>query len=145
MKFEYKCKFCQRPGFVITGDDPVELEAAKRWFPMLCCNRCGDFRIALRKLRDSLRSVARQLVVAPESKKSEAVSAAVPKLEVITKKICTLVCNFYRVQNTWSREFVDMILDNPSKCDVCVTVFVSGIAKIGRTVTPSLTTHHNDP
>jgi hypothetical protein len=140
MKYEYTCKFCQKPGFVITGDAPMELEAGKRWYPMLCCNRCGDFRISLRKARHALMNIARQLATAAPAKIGELRAAKTDAIESITKRISTLACDYYRVQNVWCADFVDQILEKPDKADIIVKVYVNGISKISK----EGRTPHND-
>ena len=132
MKMDYTCKYCQRPGSVNVGDSDVELEAARRWFPLLCCDRCGQFRVKMRKVRAYLVSVATDIKAATPATHKSVMEKAVPTIELITKKIATLVCDYYRVTNVWERDFVDQITENPGKADLVVASYVAGVARIAK-------------
>ena len=132
MKMDYACKYCQRPGSVNVGDGDVELEAARRWFPLLCCDRCGQFRVKMRNVRARLMKVATTISSARPETRNEILAKSDPVIELITKKIATLVCDYYRVTNVWERDFVDQITENPGKADLVVASYVAGVARIAR-------------
>lgn len=135
MKRDYVCRFCAKPGSVVYGDTPVELEAANRWFKFPCCDRCGNFRMAIRELKKKIQHVAIQIINAPRRgspEHSKLMASAGEYVSQLTKKITTLVCDFYRVQNIWDRDFADQIMEKPDKSDVIIKVYIAGVAKYSR-------------
>ena len=132
MKLDYKCKFCQKPGSVNCGDDPVEHEAAQRWYPMLCCDRCGKFRVSMRKERDAVRHLAVNLSACPKAKLKEVEADCRPKLELILKRVTTLVGDYYRVQNIWDKDFVEQIIEKPESAGIIIALYVQGVSQYAK-------------
>lgn len=132
MKLEYNCKFCRRPGFVVIGDTPIEHEAAERWFPMLCCDRCGIFREKIRKVRMAIRGLALKFSNPEGRTPVEIIQKSSEAITEATKKVTTLVCDYYRVQNIWSRDFPQQIFDNPARADLVIKNYIQGVSEIAK-------------
>lgn len=125
MRVAYNCKFCHKPGFLDIDDNAIAHDAAERWFPMLCCDRCGNFRERLRNLRGAVAKRCNALIANPkEDARSD--------FERLTKKICSLVCDHYRVQDTWRSDFVDLLIEKPRYRDKFISSYISGIANLAK-------------
>ena len=135
MKRDYVCRFCAKPGSVVYGDSPTEMLAADAWFRMLCCDRCGDFRIAMREVKRKMQHVVIQIINAPRRgspEHSKLMASAGEYVSELTKKITTLVCDFYRVQNIWDRDFAAQIMEKPNKSDIIIKAYIGGVARFSR-------------
>lgn len=132
MNIAATCKFCPRPILVIVGDSDVEIEAAEKWRPSLCCDRCGNFRVELRKHRDTVARISRNIAMSPPEMVAEVINRSRDALAKITKRIATLACDYYRIQNTWEADFVDNIIENPTKSDIVIATYINGVSRISK-------------
>lgn len=113
-QIEYKCKLCGKPG---TAEFPEHApqEAVDKWFPMLAHNRCAD----LRRDRDDsevlIRFACHRIINASEEKKAVIVSKARIILERATKSYANSLAGILEREPIWSRDFVDLIIQQPEK------------------------------
>lgn len=119
MNIAYECKFCNRPGIVIMEESPGIQFQIEKWKPILCCNRCGDFMVAKRKITDLIQRNAACLNVCRITLQGEkllkAESMCREAFTKLTKQFATVVCDYFRKTNVWDQEFVNMLMDKPDR------------------------------
>ena len=101
------------------------------WLSKMACNRCGKFMETKRNQSADLSKACRVLQTCRASKgeKVKAIEEQTRlKLEVLTKRFSTLVCDYYRVTNVWDREFPDLLFDKPDSVEIAIGVYVRGVA-----------------
>lgn len=102
-------------------DDECPMSDINKWKKILACNRCFDFYTAYnalgRKIGDAMASLAaarnthRYMSSNDRLEKIERDTRAI--LEVITKKLASLLAGFYRTVNQWDEEMVNLLMDKP--------------------------------
>ena len=138
---EYACKFCGKPGQVEAFPEGFAMIRPEVWIPNLACNRCSDFKVALRKLENSVANACQVLNSCRASldgeKKNGAETKIRTRIDDFTKRICGITCVHYRVANVWSPDFTQMIVESPNRCRAAIRIYVRGIEKESRTETPN--------
>lgn len=135
MKVDYKCKFCGVSGSVEVDDLDTSLFQVEKWKPVLVCNRCADYYEAKRGLMDRVRACCITVIQTRQQKNKDEIfkveGAARSKLESLTKKLATLVCDYYRKPNFWHNEFVVLLMDMPEKYWAACSEYIRSV-KAGR-------------
>lgn len=120
---DYTCGLCGKPGQA--QYKPEMVHKLERWVSILHCNRCADFKVMLRKLRDNCKRLVIlrwQLQKAGKMKQDQ--EALVRKeIEDLTKAIAQLVCVHWRVGVVWEPDFVNQLLDFPDKAEFIVNQY----------------------
>ena len=109
------CKYCRRELSLEIDDDcpPINISV---WKPLATCNQCADLRMSLLKLGDQCEWVLGKCADARGSKAQEGVMArGRQQMTDVTKRIMTVICDAYRVQNRWEESMVDAIFQRPDK------------------------------
>lgn len=131
--FDYRCKFCGKPGVVYGDEEGLEFINPAKWLPNICCTRCGKYMDEKRKVVDGLSKACRtlemvKLMSAP--KQMEAITRGKSALDRLTRMLAEVVCNHYKVQTVWSDELPQMILDKPDSLHRVIALYIQGIIKI---------------
>lgn len=137
MNIPYKCKFCAYEGIVTIADDyPKDIINIEAWIPKLCCNRCGQFMEKKRKVLDSIRRACTQLLAVRVTMDEEKARGTETKLrmilEVLTKKFCSLVCDYYHKTNVWDADFANLLMEKPDHWYNVTAHYLRGIATMNR-------------
>ena len=109
------CQFC---GYTLQLhiDDACPIRDAQHWISMAACDRCADFRLGLLKAGDYCRKAVEPMFDARGTKREKEVESEVRnKVEEASRRIMRMTCDHYRVTYHWSPEFVDELLEHPSK------------------------------
>lgn len=129
--FDYNCKFCGKPGTVEADEAGLYMFKPEVWLPKIACNRCGKFMEEKRRQSVDLFKACRVLQTcrATKSVKTKEIEEQIKlKLEIITKRFSTLVCDYYRVANVWDREFPSLLFDKPDGVEIAIGVYIRGVA-----------------
>lgn len=134
MMVDYKCKFCGKPGQVDPGPDRFGIFDMKKWIPMLCCDRCGEFMETKRGIEDKIKRVCLHLwAFRKQEKDKEKISKSEVESESIltrlTKQYASVVCDHYKREHVWDAEFVNTLMDNPTQSASVLATYRHGIAK----------------
>lgn len=126
MTIETKCKFC---GVEVQAeaDDACTKEWVDVLAPMICCNRCGDYRQWKRRLVDRLKTICRDWSMKKD--KDGAREGIRLELERITRKMVDVMAKFHRSMATWDAELVSFLMEHPDLCEYIVNNFERTIAR----------------
>lgn len=133
MILDYKCKFCGKPGRVDAGDHTTGIFDLTKWIKILVCDRCGHFMEGKRKIEDEIKAECLKMwAFRKQERDREKLSKEEVKAEEIltalTKRYATVVCDHYKRQMTWDAEFVNTLMDNPTKSPTVLSTYRRGIA-----------------
>jgi hypothetical protein len=129
--FDYNCKFCGKPGTVEGDEAGLHMFKPEVWLPKMACNRCGKYLEEKRRQMTDLLKACRVLQTCRASKgdKVKAIEEQTHlKLEILTKRFSTLVCDYYRLTNVWDREFPELLFEKPHAVEILVGVYIRGMA-----------------
>ena len=127
------CKFCGKPVWMECDEDGLAFLNPEVWLKKIACNRCGDYKVNLRKTENAIYSVCqllrgcRQNMVG--SKRLEMESKVREKLDSLTKRFCCLVCDYFRITNLWDSAVPEMIFNKPDRAGNALSVYLKTIAK----------------
>ena len=125
-KILYNCKICGKQG--MSSYDPVcPIKDFNAWKSMLTCNSCYDFRHEFNKVGSAVAKQAYSLVLSRQTMDNDMEGKIKPVIDMLTKKICSLVCNHYRVTNVWDESFADQILEKPDKAWFFLNFYRRGV------------------
>lgn len=134
---ETTCKFCRKPIFMeCDGIDQIDAKVfnLEIWKKNVACNRCANYRVGLRQATERMFKVCESLLIWRTAKLDEKRKAAEDQchemLQAITKKIATVVCDYFRVANQWEPGFADDIFNHPNNAGKVVSVYLRGIRSI---------------
>jgi hypothetical protein len=83
----------------------------------------------MRKARTGLRTLAIALLA---TKDRDILNKTRESVVQNTKIITTLVCDFYRVQNIWDKDFAQQIFEKPNRADLIVAGYIRGVVQFAR-------------
>lgn len=135
MTLNYTCRFCSKPGSIECDDSGMGCVTVKVWSNKIACRRCADFHTSRSKIEDQIFGMARlvQMIRDGQPDKRQALEAkASEKIERLTKKYCSLACDFFRLENFWDRDFCDMIMEHPTKAGTFMKKYLNGVSKMAR-------------
>jgi RIO-like serine/threonine protein kinase len=128
----YTCKLCERMGTAHYEREFVrECEA---WKHLLHCNRCGDFRNRISRLKERLKFAAQvfwiEMAKSSAKRNSKVLDALENKFVDLTKAVATITARQWRVQNIWEYDFVQQIKDHPGKAEKIVDTYCAMIKRM---------------
>lgn len=141
MKLNTNCKFCDKPVWVECDDGGLSILNPEVWLPKIACNRCAEYKVNLRRAESSVYSTCQLLRGCRQnmsgSARIELESKVREKLDTLTKRISTVVCDYFRVVNQWERDFTDNIFENPMKAGTVIGVYIRTIRSFGQPESPT--------
>lgn len=136
MNFAYKCKFCGKPGIVTGDDEGLKTIKPEIWLPKICCNRCGDFMVAKRRVTDAIARTCRMIINSrfkPLADRAESDRDYLACLTAQTKRYAHLACEYHRLTNVWDEAFPRMLFEQPDKAGIALKIYLRGLAKEAKT------------
>lgn len=117
MNIDYKCKFCGRTGWVEAPEGELGMFRVPLWTPLLCCDRCADYRRVRRKVWDAVERccvalLQLRLCVTLSHEQEAILRQAFTRL---TKRFAGIVCDYFRQARVWEADFVEMLMAQPAK------------------------------
>lgn len=116
-EIQYTCKFCKKPGVVITENVDVEWKNALAFLNVsLACNRCADYHTNRIKLTEPIVGLATCLkqVRYYQPKKQEEVEAKImDRLTNRTRQYAENICKFCRRELVWDANLPAQIFETP--------------------------------
>ena len=121
------CGLCGKPGKVQCHDGIIQNEHA--WIAMLHCNRCADFKVALRALREHCKSVMifRWQLQQTGKMTPELTGEIKEMLIAATKAVAELTARHWRVDTVWDLDFVNQLMEFPDKAEFIVNQYAKMI------------------
>ena len=119
----YKCPLCGKDGRA--EYDPEGVNQLEHWKKLLHCNRCADFMVELRSLRERARQISMAHMTLQKTGKltEERRSELRSKLSEATKAIAGLVGHQWSIVPVWEPEFIDQLLEFPDKSEFIVNQY----------------------
>jgi len=133
----YTCRFCKTTRSFesdTSGAEKLGINVEK-WIANICCDRCGTFHSKRSSLTEKIGKVCFALRTARGGKDEDIQkfeSAAREKLELLTKKLAGIVCDYYQFARVWESEFVTQLMDRPTMYEVAIKVYIKGVASMPR-------------
>ncbi len=125
---DYHCKICSKPG-IAYYDPECPISNLETWRRALCCSKCYDFRDGYMKGKRAIEALCVTLIAARQVKdkkvRQDAESEIRDRLVRVTKDIVTICSDFYRIQNVWDMEMVDVFMNKPRGCNRSLDTFKS--------------------
>lgn len=126
---EYHCKMCGSKGSVELNCSAVEMQelgfGLQFWTSMLVCNRCGDFRIELRRITDAVFKLCRVIELSrfqSETRRKEVAERVKEKLIAWTKRYIGMLSVHFRQPNYWDAALVDELIATPEKAQAQLAI-----------------------
>ncbi len=122
MIVKYNCKFCGNPGSVEIEDNDATMFCVEKWAKLLCCDRCGKFQVAKRRIADTVKknciSLLQRRKTTPDKEKLKEAEAAVRvSLVLLCSKYAEIVCKRWRKRNDFDDSFADDLMKQPQNCE----------------------------
>lgn len=137
MNVTYNCKFCGNPGSVEIEDNDATMFCIEKWQKMLCCNRCGDYRVNRRRVEDAIKKACMAIVQFRAVLLGEKLFQAEARMRVMVQQLAEqyakIVCKHYQKMDDFDQSFVDEFMSQPDKWYTILGVFESGIRRARRT------------
>lgn len=127
--FAYRCKFCGATGAAECDEQCPELKI-EAWLPLLCCDRCGDYQEWLRTVLQRIAQWSRDWSLKSEKARTENRIETRRKLESFTQKLAAKMCDHYRVDYTWTDDFVGELLAHPEVSQTIVRAYERGLKRL---------------
>lgn len=101
---------------------------------LVCCNRCADHQRDRSKVTDAIFKTCSTIYCAQFTKTASRADSEIAResLAVLTKRLATIECNFYGVQNFWEESFASLLFDRPDKSGNILADYTKRIKAIGR-------------
>lgn len=120
------CRICGKE--LILKPDP---DCPEAWVKTLsnvpmCCTLCGEYGWRRLRLREDMQRMCIHIIGQQKPPSDKQILA----MHGFTRRYSKLVCDFYRVQVTWEKEFPEMILTSPQSCLLALDEFEKGVASI---------------
>lgn len=132
MIVKYNCKFCGKLGSVEIEDNSQTMFCVEKWAKILCCNRCGDYKVARRKIADAIKKGCICLLQTRMNPKADVIafeSQIRPKLENLAKQFTGLACRHYKTEFDYNSHFTDELMQQPEKHLSVMVVLESSIRR----------------
>jgi hypothetical protein len=103
----------------------------RRLAKLVSCNRCSDFFMERFKVRETICNLAWEIYnfTRVGTNKPNAIQQCREAIIAATKKLASLECEFYNLQNFWEMEFAQMIFEKPEKVTRILKDYSSRIYK----------------
>lgn len=120
----YTCPMCGIPG--VAQYESEFVENAEFWSSILHCNRCADLKATVMKLTDRAVHCAVSFCTYKNTGKltNEIEKEIREKLSVVTQEVAHASAKRFRTLNRWQYDFVNFILENPSKTEKFIRQYV---------------------
>lgn len=131
---DYLCKICSKPG-VSYYDDNCPISDVELWRQAICCKRCYDFRDQYGTAKRQIEKLCVGLINLRQTRSKlayEAENQIKERLIAATRNLSTMCSNFYRVQNIWTSEVVEILMGRPDGCNRAINAFRAGYEAIGK-------------
>lgn len=134
-KISYVCPLCKKSGITHYDDDCPD-EFVLKLKDLIHCNRCANWKEDKSRLLGMLGKACSGVAVIrrgiakseeSEAKQQQLLSKAKESIDIITKKLAKVACEYYRITNIWDKQFADMLFDNPDRWPKLVGVYLSGL------------------
>lgn len=120
IKIAAHCTRCKAP-IVLTQDPECPTLVVEKWLRVIVCNRCGKYLEAYRRIDEAIALIGRQLMLGLKSSSyGEIRAAASEKLTALTHEFERIVTKRYNTTDSWSYDFVELLMDKPDKTHVAL-------------------------
>lgn len=114
------CTRCKKP-LVLKQDATCPALHISAWLAIIVCDRCGKYLERLRTIDDAIAKVANRWMVASGARDPSAVRAECSEqLVKLTQGLMRVLRQRWDTTDTWSMDFVDLLLDKPDKTRIAV-------------------------
>ena len=127
----YNCKICGKQG-TSSYDPKCPIKDLKAWVSMLTCNPCHDFRSEFRRVGNLIANASYKLMQSRTTLQNDGEAKIRPVIDQLTKKVCSVVCNHYRVTNVWDQSFVDQIMEKPDRAWAFIHFYRKGVEQLAK-------------
>lgn len=119
-----KCKVCH-VDLRLEIDDECPDSWLKKLLPLAVCDRCGDFMRSRNRLTDMVDHACGDLIQAKMNPKTkpERIEEIRKNLNSLTHRYADLVCRYYRTPIYWEPEFVEQLMEQPSKHELILRTY----------------------
>ena len=99
-----------------------------------CCNRCADHHNARNKTTDAIFKVCASAYCAQLTRTQSRDDAQRSRdaLNILTKRLATIECDFYGVQNFWEDSFPSLLFERPDKSGNILADYTRRIKEAGQ-------------
>lgn len=118
-KIASHCTRCNAPVVLTVGDDCPHLRI-EQWIKIITCNRCGQYLSLRRGLLEAIQWQCNKLATCEGDETR--ISNIRCKLEALTRRFVDMLCKRWTTTNDWHPEILDMLMSNPSKATIALTV-----------------------
>jgi len=131
-KIPYTCRFCG-VSHIAEYDDECPGLHVEKWMKIICCNKCADFKTERKELTDGIAAACR--VIQIHNYKGSGLPPNVEselrlKLEKLTKRYASIMCEHLHLTNVWDADFVQQFMDKPDKWGVILKFYVLGLRSL---------------
>lgn len=121
MIVKYTCKFCGKPESVEIEDNDATMFCVQEWAKILCCNRCGDFQVAKRRISDAVKASCVFLIqcrttIANEKRLAEVEAVVRSKLSPLARKYSEIAQRHWKKKQAFDESMTDELIAQPGKC-----------------------------
>lgn len=115
-----QCKQCRKK-IELHQDAECPALRVPAWIAIAVCDRCGKYLERLRSIDDAIAKVGNRWSVASGSRDPSAARAQCSEhLVKLTQSLMRLLMQRWETTDTWSMEFVDLLLESPDKTRIAV-------------------------
>lgn len=133
---DYTCKFCGAAGTAAMNTSFPE-DQFNQIYPLLCCDRCADYRTKLRWLKDGIIANAVKLIrgrmfgARSQKAKDELQINIEPKcreaFNLLTRRLAILHCAFVGTPTKWEPDFTAMLMQKPDKAEQAINFYLGSV------------------
>lgn len=131
----YHCKICKAQGMANYNPD-CPIQDLEKWRVNICCARCYTFYDSYQKLKRQIARVCYALVnikrITDYKVKRDWEVKCCDILTKTTKRVATLCCDYYKLADVWSEDFVEQLREQPDKCYVILKAYHAGVRRLAK-------------
>ena len=137
---DYTCKICGT-NRVAYYDESCPINQIEAWKSALTCDRCYAFRDSYIRSKNAIIGVCyllnnfRESARYSEEKKKALRDAEIKIRERITthtRRVASLLSDYYRIENTWDIDFVFQIMEKPMHSLKTIDAYHAGVKRLAK-------------